>query len=203
MSEWIQKVWLGVKQFKKVSLLLCFQFLLFLNCAVASTADYQYDDLNRLIQVNYSDGTAVTYTYDEVGNRTSKVILKSTSTDVKANGFDGYTGEPIIVNAGSDLSITVEISSRGLTGQDADWWILLGLPNNYWFHYEGSGNSWQPGFATTYQKPLEDLSTEVLNMSTLQIGIYTFLVGFDTVMNGTFDAGQSYMDSVVVIVKNP
>lgn len=30
---------------------------------------YQYDNLNRLIQVIYNDGTEVNYSYDDLGNR--------------------------------------------------------------------------------------------------------------------------------------
>lgn len=35
---------------------------------------HQYDELNRLIEVQYANGTKITYTYDEVGNRLSEVI---------------------------------------------------------------------------------------------------------------------------------
>jgi YD repeat-containing protein len=35
---------------------------------------FTYDKLGRLVQVTYSDGTTVVYTYDDNGNRTSVVI---------------------------------------------------------------------------------------------------------------------------------
>jgi YD repeat-containing protein len=35
---------------------------------------YVYDELNRLIQVLYADGTTVTYTYDSVGNRLAREV---------------------------------------------------------------------------------------------------------------------------------
>ena len=35
---------------------------------------YQYDALNRLVQVTYADGSAIVYEYDAVGNRTLRVV---------------------------------------------------------------------------------------------------------------------------------
>jgi len=39
----------------------------------AASATYYYDELNRLIRVEYADGSRIDYLYDEVGNR-SQVI---------------------------------------------------------------------------------------------------------------------------------
>ena len=36
---------------------------------LAATAQYTYDKLNRLTQVQYDDGTIIQYSYDAVGNR--------------------------------------------------------------------------------------------------------------------------------------
>jgi YD repeat-containing protein len=36
---------------------------------------YAYDELNRLIQVRYDDGTIVKYTYDAMGNRLTQEII--------------------------------------------------------------------------------------------------------------------------------
>ena len=41
-----------------------------------------YDDLNRLIRTEYGDGTALTYDYDEVGNRTTKYIRPTACTNL-------------------------------------------------------------------------------------------------------------------------
>jgi len=49
---------------------------LFLSPISAST--FQYDDLNRLTQVIYDDGTSIEYTYDPVGNRLGKIIKPGT-----------------------------------------------------------------------------------------------------------------------------
>ena len=38
-------------------------------------ATYEYDDIGRLTKATLDDGTVIDYTYDAVGNRTSKVVL--------------------------------------------------------------------------------------------------------------------------------
>lgn len=43
--------------------------------------DYSYDDLDRLTQVVYDDGTVVTYTYDAAGNRLTKDVLEDRDGD--------------------------------------------------------------------------------------------------------------------------
>ncbi len=39
--------------------------------AFAGTTTYKYDALGRVIEVDYPDGSIVTYTYDKAGNRTA------------------------------------------------------------------------------------------------------------------------------------
>ena len=40
----------------------------------AETINYIYDELNRLIRVEYGDGAKVVYTYDEMGNRSQVYV---------------------------------------------------------------------------------------------------------------------------------
>ena len=47
--------------------------------ADAGGATYAYDVLGRLTQVSYDNGTAIVYTYDANGNRTSRVVTCSPS----------------------------------------------------------------------------------------------------------------------------
>lgn len=53
-----------------------------------STTKYEYDAVNRLAKVVYGNGVTVTYTYDELGNRTGKkVVGKQQNTgDVNTDG---------------------------------------------------------------------------------------------------------------------
>lgn len=39
------------------------------SAAVAGTTGYKYDELGRLVEVDYPDGSSVSYKYDATGNR--------------------------------------------------------------------------------------------------------------------------------------
>lgn len=61
------------------SIISAFLFLLFTAVpSLAANATYTCDDGNRLIRVNYDDGSKIEYTYDESGNRT---IMVNTAID--------------------------------------------------------------------------------------------------------------------------
>ena len=53
--------------------IISFILISFVSC-YAETVNYVYDDLNRLIRVEYEDGTVVQYTYDKTGNRLVQFI---------------------------------------------------------------------------------------------------------------------------------
>lgn len=54
-----------------------------LEIATAQTGTtYIYDDLNRLTQVTYSNGTTINYTYDALGNRLSKTVTAAVSSQL-------------------------------------------------------------------------------------------------------------------------
>jgi len=55
-------------RFIKTTVLVAFLCLLPAAPALAGSAQYTYDNLNRLIQVQYNDGTTIQYSYDAVGN---------------------------------------------------------------------------------------------------------------------------------------
>lgn len=42
----------------------------------AGSASYVYDDLGRLIAINYDDGTTISYSYDNTGNRITRTVVK-------------------------------------------------------------------------------------------------------------------------------
>jgi YD repeat-containing protein len=50
------------------------------NTLYAETTNYFYDELNRLIRVEYGNGTVIEYTYDKAGNRLEKKISYSDTT---------------------------------------------------------------------------------------------------------------------------
>ncbi|MGD9346388.1 MAG: sialidase family protein [Candidatus Aminicenantes bacterium] len=117
--------------------------------------------------------------------------------DIKGNGSDG----PIIINQSDTLYVTVDFNAGTFTGEDADWWLVAMTPRGWCYYHPTSG--WLPGREVTHQIPLRDLPTiEVLNMSGLPAGSYTFYFGVDLVKNGNINMGQAYYDSVEVSI-NP
>ena len=52
-------------------------------------ADYQYDNLNRLTQVDYGNGSVIQYSYDAVGNRTHIVTSESGYEDQESVNATG------------------------------------------------------------------------------------------------------------------
>ena len=116
--------------------------------------------------------------------------------EIKANGAVGT----VSVAPGDNVSITVTLAPGDALGLDADWWVVAETGFG-WYRYNVGTASWQPGQAVTYQGPLFELATrEVLNMSTLPEGFYTFYFGTDMIMNGSFDAGETFLSDVNVSI---
>lgn len=114
--------------------------------------------------------------------------------DVKANGSD----TPISIPRSETLSVTAKLNDGGVSST-ADWWLVGRTPLG-WFSYD-IGQEWLPGIDVTYQGALFDLPVQqVLNMAHLPVGSYTFYFGVDMLMNGGFDFGEAYIDSVQVTV---
>jgi len=119
--------------------------------------------------------------------------------DIKANGSDGP------VTPTGNLSVTVALDPGSSSGDNADWWVAADTPFG-WFYYNRA-LGWvlvggPSGLLTTHQGPLFNLSPpfEVLNMSGLTSGTYTFYFAVDWVVNGVLDLGSIVLDSVIVVV---
>jgi len=83
----------------------------------------------------------------------------------------------------------------------ADWWCLADAPFG-WYSYNAGTENWVPGFHVSYQGPLFELTppSEVLNVSDLPMGDYTFYFGIDGKRNGHLD-DPLYYNSVEVSIK--
>ncbi|MBF0592491.1 MAG: hypothetical protein HQL02_10435 [Nitrospirae bacterium] len=116
---------------------------------------------------------------------------------ITANGAKGT----VKIKTTDTLSISVALNAGGFSGQSADWWLQaltdLGL---YYYDVVGGSWGWQPGNSVTYMGQLFNLGqTEVLRISGLPVGTYSFNFQVDLTMNGKKD-GQMYSDNVLVIV---
>lgn len=131
---------------------------------------------------------------------TEDPLISSPNPDIKANGSD----DPIYLNSGETLSITIELDPGIYTGYQADWWAVADTPFG-WYFYNGITKKWLPRFKVSYQGPLIEVSPqlEVLNISDLPAGSYTFYFGVDLDRNGNLDKAYFYYDSVDVSIKAP
>jgi len=81
----------------KIRIIIITLFIVLANLS-AQINNYKYDNLNRISQVTYANGTMINYTYDELGNRLSKIVKVATvSVAASANPTTGGS----ITGAGS------------------------------------------------------------------------------------------------------
>lgn len=86
----------------KLILIVLFVFVTFSAQAQLEQTEtsYQYDNLNRLIQVIYNDGTEVNYTYDDLGNRLTLNIEENQGDDLTYVPDDAF--EQRLIDSGLD-----------------------------------------------------------------------------------------------------
>ena len=122
---------------------------------------------------------------------------------IKANG----STNDISINSGADLSITVQLNPGDYADINVDWWVVA-LANSSWYYldslmqwtqFDGNLSSCYPA----YQGALFNLpATEVLNLTGLSTGSYTFWFAVDYPMDGILDInGTIRVDSVKVTVQ--
>jgi len=99
--------------------------LIFLSVSAsfAGSATYIYDNTNRLIKVEYGDGTSVNYIYDSVGNLISRnVTYKTENLNVSKAG----TGTGLVISADTHINCG---SSCNYTYNYGDNTILTATPD--------------------------------------------------------------------------
>ncbi len=64
---------------------------------------YVYDELNRLAEVHYADGTTILYSYDEIGNRQMQVVTHAPY----------MPSNPALPNGSTDVQPSVDLSWAG------------------------------------------------------------------------------------------
>lgn len=83
---------------------------------------YTYDDLNRLVEVDYGNGTTINYTFDLLGNRTQYIT-------------DGSCSAPYLIDDQLQMDFEGGIGS----------WVQLNNDDNNWTLYEGGTQTGSTG----------------------------------------------------------
>ena len=84
-----------------------------------TSVSYTYDDLNRLTEVSYSNGVRVKYTYDVLGNRTSKTVTASPGGDVLYGDVD-LDGKVNISDVTALIDYLLSGNASGISLENAD-----------------------------------------------------------------------------------
>jgi len=90
-----------------------------LNTSYSETDNYIYDDLNRLKQIQYGDGTIIDYTYDQYGNRTQEIITENVPPVTTASPPGGIY---------APLSVTLTCNDGMGVGCDKIYYSTDGTP---------------------------------------------------------------------------
>jgi YD repeat-containing protein len=83
------------------------------------SVQYFYDELNRLIQVRYSDGTVINYSYDQAGNRIAETIPDVTPPTTTASPAGG------VYNTAKSVTLTCN-DGQGGSGCDKIYYTTDG-----------------------------------------------------------------------------
>lgn len=131
----------------------------------AENITYTYDELNRIIRVDYGGGTVITYTYDAAGNRTTMVSSRSETSSATINvpndNFNASEGSRISTKAKvADSSKDLYAPSTGSTRfSNGDSPMTI-----YDYRAQGNGetndgvysNAWVVINSTAYASVLQD-----------------------------------------------
>ena len=91
------------------------------------TVKYEYDALNRLTQVKYSNGVTVTYTYDNLGNRLSKKVTggvrNTVSIQISKYGKTTFCSDEYLDFSGEDEAKAYVATGYEYQGESSTIWM--------------------------------------------------------------------------------
>lgn len=102
---------------------------------------------------------------------------------IQANRTDAF----IAIHSSDTLTITASLIANAYAGRNVDCWAAALTQDGTWYYFDcrNAPAQWRPGLAVTWQGPLGNLpATDLLTISHLAPGTYTFYFGVDTVMDG-------------------
>ena len=114
---------------KKVIIFLC--CIMIVSFAIGqqiAKINYLYDEINRLHEVHYSSNLIIQYTYDNVGNRTSKIISDSQNNQPDITPTNGALASTT-VGLGANVQLTFNNENLG-TGSTGSFETYIVLSDN-------------------------------------------------------------------------
>jgi len=157
------------KQLKQAYVIII-SFIIFLGIMIlpsyAGTASYTYDNGNRLIRVDYDEGSKIEYTYDESGNRTVKnITLVDTIPPVT-------TATPVGGIYNTAQTVTFACNDGTGSGCDKIYYTIDGTTP------ETSSSVYSSAITITATTTLKFFATDLAgNAETVKTEVYTITTG--------------------------
>jgi YD repeat-containing protein len=139
-----------------------------------STNTYEYDNLNRLTKVTYANGAVVQYQYDNVGNRTKKMV---------EGAYTQYT-----ITATANPTAGGTISGAGTFNEGSNC-TLIATPNTGYTFVRWTKNGSQVSTNASYSFTVTENATYVAVFS---LNSYAITVSANPSAGGTVTGGGTY-----------
>ena len=122
----------------------------------SETTNYIYDELNRLIRVEYADGTKIEYAYDKVGNRLAILDTRPPQGSITAPTSTSSTNIILTLSCTDNVACTeMQFSNDGSSWSDLEpydtttpWTLICGDgQKTVYVKFKDAAGNW----STTYQ----------------------------------------------------
>jgi YD repeat-containing protein len=131
-------------------------FLTLVINSYSETTNYIYDELNRLIRVEYADGTKIEYAYDKVGNRLAILDTRPPQGSITAPTSTSSTNIILTLSCTDNVACTeMQFSNDGSSWSDLEpyntttaWTLICGDgQKTVYVKFKDAAGNW----STTYQ----------------------------------------------------
>jgi PKD repeat protein len=139
---------------------------------------YTYDNLQRLRQVRYADGSLIDYVYDSLGNRLMKT---TTLASAPANTPPNAVAQPGIANGAVNVPTLAVLNWTATTdpngGDSVVYCLYLGTTPNPPLVYIGWQPNWAPGLLDCFTKYYWYVTTRDSHNAQTKSPVWSFTTG--------------------------